>query len=97
MVKRLVFVLSLLVAAVPVVAPAEAFQQPPDSSVSEFKPISELPPTEKLPAAPFLISAYAIVWLIAVFYIWTIWRRVNKLEVEFRTLERRTTRKDTTR
>ena len=33
------------------------------------------------------VSAYAIVWLIAVFYIWTIWRRVNKLEVEFRTLE----------
>jgi CcmD family protein len=36
-----------------------------------------------------LISAYAIVWLIAMFYIWTIWQRVNRLEGEFRTLERR--------
>ena len=33
-----------------------------------------------MPAAPFLISAYAIVWLIAMFYIWTIWQRVNTLE-----------------
>jgi CcmD family protein len=92
-----VFVWFLVVVAATSVAPAVAFQPPPDSSVSEFKPISELPPTEKLPAAPFLISAYSIVWLIALFYIWTIWRRVNKLELEFRTLERRSTRKDSTR
>jgi CcmD family protein len=96
MLRRLVFVGALSVAVVTVVAPAVAFQQPPDS-MSEFKPISELPPTERLPAAPFLISAYSIVWLIALFYIWTIWRRVNRLELEFRTLEHRTTRRDTTR
>jgi CcmD family protein len=85
MLTRLVFVLSVLVTLATAVTPAEAFQQPPDS-MSEFKPISELPPTEKLPAAPFLISAYSIVWLIALFYIWTIWRRMNKLELEFRRL-----------
>ena len=93
---RLVLALALMLTAVTMVSPAQAFQQPPDS-MSEFKPISELPPTERLPAAPFLISAYSIVWLIALFYIWTIWRRVNKLELEFRTLERRAIRKDSAR
>jgi CcmD family protein len=94
MLRRLVLVLSLLA---PLATPVLARQQPPPSSQSEFKPISELPATEKMPAAPFLISAYAIVWLIAMFYIWTIWRRVGKLEGEFRTLERRSLRKDNTR
>jgi hypothetical protein len=36
-----------------------------------------------------VISAYALVWLIAMFYIWTVWRKVGKLEGELRTLERR--------
>jgi CcmD family protein len=94
--RRLVIVVGLL-GAVGSGRLVTAAVQPPPGSVSEFKPISELPPTEKLPAAPFLVSAYAILWLIALFYIWTIWRRVNTLEGEFRTLERRTTRKDSTR
>ena len=85
-------VLSLFVA---VGAPVGALQ-PPTTSQEKFVPIDQLPPTEKLPAAPFLISAYAIVWLIAMFYIWTVWQRVNKLEGEFRALERRA-RKDSSR
>jgi len=88
MLKRLVLVLSLIL---PVAAPVLAFQ-PPTTSQETFVPIDQLPPTEKLPAAPFLIAAYAIVWLIAMFYIWTIWRRVSKLEGEFRTLEARARR-----
>lgn len=92
MLKRLVLVLSLMTL---VAAPVRALQAP-TTSQEKFVPIDQLPATEKLPAAPFLISAYAIVWLIAMFYIWTIWQRVNKLETEFRTLERRAG-KDTTR
>ena len=74
---------------------ATAAVQPPPGRVSEFKPISELPPTEKLPAAPFLVSAYAILWLASLFYIWTSWRRVNTLEVEFQALARRGRGSDT--
>jgi len=85
MLKRLALVLFLMTGvAAPVLA-----QQTPTTSQEKFVPIDQLPPEEKLPAAPFLISAYAIVWLIAMFYIWTVWQRVNKLETEFRALERR--------
>ena len=85
MLKRLLLVVSLLFVVAP---PARAFQVP-TTSQDKFVPIDQLPPTEKLPAAPFLISAYSVVWLLAMFYIWTIWQRVNKLETEFRALERR--------
>jgi len=63
--------------------------QPPAGADQEWKSVNELPPTERLPAAPFLISAYVIIWMIAMFYLWTIWRRVNALEADFRSLERR--------
>jgi CcmD family protein len=94
MLKRalVALLLSLITAAA---APVFALQ-PPATGQETFVPIDQLPPEEKLPAAPFLISAYAVVWLIAMFYIWTIWQRVNKLEGEFRTLERRV-RKDNAR
>jgi CcmD family protein len=88
MLKRFALVCCLCALSVTAVSPVFALQ-PPTTSQDKFVPIDQLPPTEKLPAAPFLISAYAIVWLIAMFYIWTIWQRVNRLEGEFRTLERR--------
>ena len=51
---------------------------------SEFVPIKDLPPTEQLPAAPLLIAAYAFVWVAVLFYLWTIWRRLGKVEAEMR-------------
>ncbi len=90
MLRRVVLALVFLTT---VVVPVVAFQ-PPSRSQSEFVPIDQLPPTEQMPAAPFLISAYAIIWLIALFYIWTIWKRVNSLEAEFRALEQRSSGKN---
>ena len=85
MIRRLVLALVFLTTvAVPVLA-----LQPPSTGQSEFVPISQLPPTEQMPAAPFVIIAYALLWLIAMFYVWTIWRRVNSLEAEFRALQQR--------
>jgi CcmD family protein len=88
MLKRLTFALSLAMftVAMPVL---QALQQPPENPPSGFVSISEIPESEKLPAAPFLVAAYVFIWLIAMFYIWTIWKRVNKLEGEFAALERR--------
>ena len=63
--------------------------QPPAGGQGGFVPIDQLPPTEQLPAAPLLIAAYAFVWVAAMFYLWTIWRRLNKVETEMRALERR--------
>ena len=65
-------------------APVGAMQPPPGQS--EFIPMSELPPGDQLPAAPLLIAAYAFVWLATMFYVWTVWRRLNRVENEMRAL-----------
>jgi CcmD family protein len=66
------------------VSPAfAAAQQPkPPAAQDEFVPINELPPQEKLPAAQFLIVAYSIVWLGLTGYVWSMWRRLGKVEQE---------------
>jgi CcmD family protein len=67
-------------------AAAFAFQPPPGQD--GFVAAKDLPPTESIPAAPLLVAAYAIIWVAAIFYLWTIWRRLNKVEADIRTLER---------
>jgi CcmD family protein len=66
------------------VTAASAFQaaQPPPAAKDEFVPVNELPPEEKLPAATFLIVAYSIVWLGLTGYVWSLWRRLGKVEQE---------------
>ena len=64
-----------------------AGQAPPGQG--EFLPVDQLPPSEQLPAAPLLITAYAFVWLAVFFYVWTVWRRLNKVEAEMSVLEKR--------
>lgn len=64
--------------------------QPPSAAQEGFVPIDQLPPGEQLPAAPLLIAAYAFVWVATLFYLWTIWRRLDKVEADMRALERRT-------
>ena len=67
--------------------PALALQPP--AGQSEFVPARDLPPAESIPAAPLLVAAYAIIWILVLFYLWTIWRRLNKVETEMRALEQR--------
>ena len=72
-------------------APTLVAAQPPSAAAQEgFVPIDQLPPGEQLPAAPLLIAAYAFVWVATLFYLWTIWRRLDKVETDMRALERRT-------
>jgi hypothetical protein len=80
--RLLVFVWSILL-----VAPAVAWQPP--SPQSEFRPMSEVPPTEQLPAAPLLIAAYVFFLMAVLFYVWTVWRRLNKVEAEIRAIEKK--------
>ena len=60
-----------------------AFAQP---AQSEFKPVTEIPASEQMPSAPLVIAAYAFVWLAFMFYVWTMWRKLGKVEQELRTL-----------
>ena len=64
-------------------APALALQPP--AAQSEFVPV-KLPPADQMPAAPLLVAAYAFIWLAVMFYLWTIWRRLGKVEAEMRAL-----------
>jgi hypothetical protein len=54
-----------------------------------FVPVTGVPPGEQIPAAPLVIASYAFFLLLMVFYLWTIWRRIGKVESEMRTLEHR--------
>jgi len=48
-----------------------------------------LPQSEQLPAAPLVIGAYAFVWVALMVYVWSLWRRMAKLERELADLQRR--------
>lgn len=69
-------------------APAAALrmsEQPPERpSPDEFVPVSELPPEEQLPAAPLLVTAYAVAWVAVLGYLWSVWRRLGQVEHELR-------------
>jgi CcmD family protein len=61
--------------------------QPP-AGQEEFLPVKELPASDQLPAAPLLITAYALVWIILMAYLWSIWRRLGRVEREMGALGR---------
>lgn len=82
-VRRIVMALWSIVL---VSAPALAFQPP---AQSEFVPVTDLPAGDQLPAAPYLIAAYVFAWLAVMLYVWTVWRRLNKVETEMRALAQR--------
>ena len=75
----------LLLVSVPVLAQ----QQPPNSGLDGFVPAQSLPQAEQIPAAPLLLSSYAFFLVLMMFYLWTIWRRINKVEQEMHDLGRR--------
>jgi hypothetical protein len=53
-----------------------------------FAPVTG-PVTERIPAAPLVISAYAFFLVLLFVYVWSIWRRIGKVEADMRALERR--------
>ncbi len=68
--------------------PAFANQQPP-AAQGEYVPAAPGAATEQLPAAPLIIAAYAFVWVAAMGYVWSIGRRLTKVEDDMRALERK--------
>jgi CcmD family protein len=72
---------------------SSAFALQPPPGQSEFVPVDSVPLADQLPAAPLLIAAYAFVWLAAMGYLWSIWRRLNKVEDDMRALAQRAPRR----
>jgi CcmD family protein len=81
--------LGLMLISSPAAAqPQQPPPQPPSSPApaarDEFVPVTDLPDSEKLPAAPYLIAAYTIVWLVLLGYVWSVWRRLTLVEQELK-------------
>jgi CcmD family protein len=83
--------LGALLTIVLLAAPLAALQPPTGAAQEGFVPIDQLPPQEQLPAAPLLITAYAFVWVLLMVYLWSIAKRLGKVESEIQTLQRRST------
>ncbi len=77
----------LLLGALAASAPAIAAQQPPPQS--EFVPVDDIPPGEQIPAINLVAAAYGFVWVVLLGYVWSIGRRLQKVESELVELESR--------
>jgi CcmD family protein len=86
--KRIVLLLVVLTLLPGAVLGAGQPAQPP-ATQEEFVPVGTLPQSEQLPAAPLVIGAYAFVWVALMVYVWSLWRRMAKLERELADLQRR--------
>jgi CcmD family protein len=82
------FIASLVLSLVAAVAAA---RQPPPAQ-GGFVPIDQLPAAEPFPAAPLVIAAYAFVWLAVAFYVWSVWRRLDRVERELKAVTARVER-----
>lgn len=90
--KRLLAVLALLAILPGPLALAQAAAQPA-AAQGDFVPVNQLPAqAEQLPAAPLLLAAYAFVWVAVLVYVWSLWKRMAKLERELAELQRRVPR-----
>jgi CcmD family protein len=83
--KKTVLLLVLLV----LLPGAVLWAQQPAPAQGDFVPVSSIPQAEQLPAAPLVIAAYAFVWVALLTYVWSLWKRLTKLERELADLQRR--------
>lgn len=76
--------------ALPSVLSAEALAkegqpQPP----ADFVPVENAPPGEQIPAMPLLGAAYGFIWVGVFGYVWSLSKRLQKVETEIAELESR--------
>ena len=90
-IARLMIVM-LFVAALFTAGAAVGFAQQPSVAAPEqgFVPVKNLPgQQEQMPAAPLVMTAYAVAWVVVVLYLWSIWRRLAGVEREIAAVGRR--------
>ena len=84
-----VLLLGLVVGAAAGMAVLDAAQPATTAAQDGFVPMDDIPPEDQMPAAPLVAGAYAVVWAIAVGYLWTIWQRLGTVEAELADATRR--------
>jgi len=69
------------------VATKEPPQQQP--GLEGFEPFKGPQQQEQLPAAPMVMTAYAVVWAVLLVYVWSLWRRIGAMARDLDELSRR--------
>lgn len=87
-IRSLFFAMVLSLTCVPGAISAQS--QPPPGQ-EEFVPLSEIPPEEQIPAFTLVASAYALVWVVLIGYVWSVSRRLHSVETEIAALARKNT------
>ena len=64
---------------------SDAQPQPP----KDFVAVDESQPGEQIPALPLIAGAYGFIWVVLLGYVWSIGRRLQKVEGELAELETR--------
>jgi CcmD family protein len=67
-------------------ATVRAWQPPPQDG---FVPVEQLGNQEQLPATPLVAAAYGVAWGAVLLYVWTIWRRLTRVERELAEVSRK--------
>lgn len=78
-----------LALATPLFAQQPGQPPSPPPAQEEFVPVTGVPPSEQLPAAPLVMGAYAFVWIVLVAYLWSVSRRLAKVQEELDRLDAR--------
>jgi hypothetical protein len=82
--------MSAFVMACALLLSVSLFAQPQAGhSLGEFVPVHQLPPSDQLPAAPYLMAGYVFMWVATIIYAWSAWRRMDRFDHEVRALDRR--------
>ena len=61
--------------------------QPP--SQDGFVPVEQLGNQEQLPATPLVAGAYGVAWAATLLYVWSVWRRLARVERELAEVSRK--------
>ena len=72
--------------ALPATSSVAAAQPPPPG---DFVPVDEAKPGDEIPALPLIATAYGFIWVVLLGYVWSIGRRLQKVEGELAELESR--------
>jgi CcmD family protein len=80
---RMLLLLLLLIGLAPALRAAQP--QPP----ADFVPVENAPAGEQIPAMPLLGAAYGFIWVGVFGYVWSLSKRLQKVEAEIAELESR--------
>ena len=74
--------------ALPTVASAQSQPPPRPPAQEEFVPLSEIPQDQQIPAFRLVAAAYAFVWVVLIGYVWSVAKRLQKVEADLTSLSK---------